>query len=81
MFLTTRQATVEQFVREYHETRGYSPSVRDVAAWLGISAMGAMGHLRALKRKGRILWDQHTPRSIRLVYTCKSHGKTETVVS
>jgi len=71
MTLTSRQKEAEQFIRDYHETHGYAPSVRDVAAWLRISANGAVCHLSALKRKGRILWTPHVARSLRVVDKCK----------
>ena len=65
--ITSRQGDVEQFIRDYHETKGYGPSVRDVAAWLGISVNGAAGHLKALRGKGRITWDEGIARSMRVV--------------
>jgi repressor LexA len=65
--ITSRQGEVERFIRDYHKTKGYGPSVRDVAAWMGISVNGASGHLKALRGKGRITWDEKTPRSLRIV--------------
>lgn len=65
--LTARQSEVLAFIREYLQTHGYSPSVRDVAAHFGCTANGASCHLAALKAKGAITRDVSVARSIRIV--------------
>lgn len=65
--VTERQAQAERFIREYHDTRGYAPSFRDVASWLGISINAALGHLTALRKKGRVDWAPGIRRSLRVV--------------
>ena len=65
--LTGQQAKVERFIREYQDVHGYAPSVRDIASWFGWSPNGALCHLRALERKGRIRRDAGVARSWRLL--------------
>ncbi|MCL6621659.1 MAG: transcriptional repressor LexA [Syntrophobacterales bacterium] len=50
--LTERQRQVLAFVEEFRRTRGYPPTVREVAAHFGIQPRAAADHLEALKRKG-----------------------------
>lgn len=51
--LTPRQRQVLDFVTFHLERRGYPPTLREIAAHLGISGtLGASKHLAALERKG-----------------------------
>jgi repressor LexA len=53
--LTPRQRKVLEFVREHVEIHGYPPSIREIAAHLGVSGtLGVVKHLRALERAGYI---------------------------
>jgi len=53
--LTPRQRQVLDFVSACLERRGYPPTLREIAAHLGISGtLGAAKHLDALERKGHI---------------------------
>lgn len=65
MALTRRQEQAEQYVREVHQVRGYGPSVREVASWLGVSSTTAYRHIRALEGKGRVTHDPGTAHSLR----------------
>lgn len=52
--LTPRQAQTFRFLVAYLDRHGFAPTVREVAAYLGITVKGAYDHLRALQRKGYI---------------------------
>ncbi len=66
--LTVRQATVLEFVKAFHRDKGYSPTLREIGAGLGIrSTNGVNDHLRALIRKGYIMRDSMISRGIRLL--------------
>lgn len=53
--LTARQQKVLDFISRYSQTHGYSPTLRDIAAHLGvISNFGVNRHLDALEKKGWI---------------------------
>ncbi len=51
--LTSRQATVFEFIKDRVQARGYGPTVREIGEHFHISSPnGVMCHLRALERKG-----------------------------
>ena len=52
--LPPRQAAALEAVVSHIERHGYPPTVREVAAYMGISVNGAEGHLAALSHKGAI---------------------------
>lgn len=62
--LTHRQSAVVQFIRDYAEIHAGSPSLREIASWLGITPQGTMRHIDALERKGRITRARGQHRSI-----------------
>lgn len=65
--LTKRQASVFKYIRETIGERGYGPTVREIAEEFGIaSPNGAMGHIRALTKKGLIKRTANRSRSIEL---------------
>lgn len=64
--MTARQSQVEQFVREYHQTRGYGPSIAEVARWCGVSTVATRKRIACLKRAGRLVSDDGVPRSLRV---------------
>jgi repressor LexA len=65
--LSPRQAEICQFIADFHRKRGYSPTFRDIAASVGVSLGTAAAHIRALKNKGAVTWENKTARSIRIV--------------
>ncbi len=66
--LTKRQKEVLEFIENYIETQGYSPNLREIAAFLGVKTpRGAQIHIKALERKGFIKIERHKARSIQLV--------------
>jgi len=53
--LTSRNRQVLDIVREYAGTHGYPPSIREIAARLGVSGtLGVVKHLNTLEREGCI---------------------------
>lgn len=66
---TERQQTILQYIRDYTAECGYSPSLRDIAAWFGITPAGVVDQLKALERKGFLLREPGIPRSIRVTKT------------
>lgn len=51
--ITERQQMVLDFITRFTQTHGYSPTVRDIAAHLGVSSpSGVNRHLEALEKKG-----------------------------
>lgn len=66
--LPPRQKQVLEFIKEYVAQNEYPPSLRDIAAHLGISGnVSVISHLEALERKGFIRRDAGNSRGIVLI--------------
>jgi repressor LexA len=66
--LTKRQKAVLDFIKSKIKTRGYGPTVREIAAHFEIaSPNGVMCHLRALEKKGIIIREPGMSRAIQLI--------------
>ena len=64
--LTRRREQVLAFVRDYVNKNGSPPTIREIAAGLGIpSHTAVVGHLEALERAGLITRTPHRSRGIR----------------
>jgi len=66
--LTARQQEILDFIKEFVETSGYPPSVRDIVdayGWCGTTA--AIGHLNALVKKGYLERDEKVARGMRII--------------
>ena len=65
--LTRRQTEILDFIREYIDEEGYSPTVREIAERFGLRSTNAVvDHLRALERKGAIRREDRAARGIHL---------------
>lgn len=65
--LTARQSLLLNFIRKFTAKKGYPPTVREMAYYMGVgSPNGLMCHLKALKKKGYVEWEPKTARSVRL---------------
>jgi repressor LexA len=65
--LTARQREIYEFLREKIVSRGYGPTVREIALHFGIqSPNGVTCHLKALEKKGLISREAFISRSIQL---------------
>ena len=66
--LTQRQQAVLDFVCEFSQERGFSPSLREIGQAVGLVNVSAVrGHVAALERKGYIRKEPDQPRSISVV--------------
>ncbi len=78
MALTRRQREVFDVIRQFIDTHGYSPSLEEIGATLGLSSVATVHkHVSHLVTKGllRRVWNQN--RSIELVPPSDSHGSVE----
>lgn len=67
--MTERQREVYLFIRRKIRSRGYGPTVREIAKEFDIlSPNGVMGHLNALVKKGLITREANRSRAISLVH-------------
>lgn len=66
--LTHRQQEVLAFIEDYVQSRGFPPSVRDIATHLSlVSASGVHKHIKALVRKHYLSKQEFTSRSLRVL--------------
>jgi repressor LexA len=66
--LTAKQVLVLSFIARHTKEKGYPPSLRDIADGLGLKSVnGAKIHVVALKRKGRLTWDEGKARTLKVV--------------
>lgn len=57
-----------EFISDHLYERGYAPSVREVAKFMGYSsASSAHLALRRLRSKGLVDWEERQPRTLRVV--------------
>ena len=69
MPLTKRQQEILKFIESYLETRGYSPSMEEIADHFGIASLNAIyKHLRVLQERGFIRRLSNRARSIQVVH-------------
>ncbi|ABR31038.1 LexA family transcriptional regulator [Thermosipho melanesiensis] len=65
--LTEKQQKVLDFIKNYIQQNGYSPSIRDIAKHFKLTPRGAHIHVIALEKKGYITRNPKNSRSISLV--------------
>lgn len=63
--ITKRQQQIYDFIRTYQQEKGYPPSVREMAAAVGLSSPSTVhAHLSALEERGLIKRDKTKPRAL-----------------
>jgi len=63
-----RREAIVTAIAAYWGEHGYAPSVREVAAAVGVASSGSLhGHLAALRAAGRISWRVGATRTLRVV--------------
>jgi hypothetical protein len=66
--ITDRQTAILMFVHSYIKEHGYSPSVREMGAGIGVTSMNSVvDHLRALEKKGYVSRPEKINRSVRVM--------------
>lgn len=58
---------VLEWLIDYHAEHGYSPSVREIARGLGVTASTAHYHLGVLRAEGKVAWESGQMRTLRVV--------------
>ena len=63
--ITKRQQQIYDFIKEYQQEKGYSPSVREMASAVGLSSPSTVhAHLSALEARGLLKRDATKPRAL-----------------
>jgi repressor LexA len=65
--LTTKQQRIVDYIRKIQQTKGHTPSLREIGAHFGCTLTAAADHLKALKRKGVVDWEPKIARSLRIL--------------
>src|SRR5699024_12106193 len=66
--LSKRQQSILNFIKEEVRTKGYPPSVREIAEAVGLASSSTVhGHLSRLESKGFIRRDPTKPRAIEIL--------------
>ena len=65
--LTPRQHEVLGWVTGYIDVHGYSPTIRQIGHAFEWTTNGVMCHLRPMRRKGWITWQDGEARTIRVI--------------
>ncbi len=77
--ITKRQQQIYDFIRSYQLEKGYPPSVREMAAAVGLSSPSTVhAHLSALESRGLIKRDSTKPRALE-VFNTDGSPATKTV--
>ena len=61
--LTEKQTEIYNFIQNYIQKHGYSPSREEIADGLNIHRSTARGYLIAMKKKSALTWDERVARS------------------
>lgn len=76
--LTSRQKEVLEYIDENLRSKGYPPSVREIASALGLTSPATVhNHLNTLENKGYIKRDPTKPRAMEISYDAGSGSVTE----
>ena len=66
---TNRQREVLTFIVEFIHSHSYPPTIREIADNFSISVKGAYDHVSALKRKGKLKFEDKRSRAMEVVHT------------
>ena len=66
---TQRQKEVLVFIIGFINSHSYPPTIREIAEYFSISVKGAYDHISALKRKGKIKFEDKRSRTMEVVRT------------
>ena len=66
---TNRQREVLAFIVEFIQNHSYPPTIREIADNFSISVKGAYDHVSALKRKGKLKFEDKRSRAMEVIRT------------
>jgi repressor LexA len=80
MALTRRQREVYDFIANFIDKNGYSPSFEEVGRGLGLSSLATVHkHISNLEKKGLLKRDYNRSRSIDILPVKKARGKAQEI--
>lgn len=73
----TTETQVFTFIQEFIKQNSYAPSVREIGKGTALcSTSTVLYHLRSLRKRGLITWDEGRARSIRVLCPIKNEPQT-----
>ncbi len=66
MSLTPQQIRIFRFVRDYRNSKGYSPTMQEIANELGVSKVTVFEHVEALIQRGALIRTPNKARSLEI---------------
>ena len=76
---TSRQREVLAFIGEFIHNHSYPPTIREIADFFSISVKGAYDHVSALKKKGKLKFEDKRSRTMEVVRTGEEWGYNNVV--
>lgn len=65
--ITNRQQEVLSFISNFTAEKSYPPTIRELSDYFNISTKAVQDHIAALQRKGYLLQNQNTARSLKVI--------------
>jgi len=78
--LTPRQVEILTYLRDYRRSRGYSPTLQEIADLLDISKITVFEHVEALLRKGMVTRRSNRARSLELTSSVRLPDERPTLL-
>lgn len=71
--LTSRQKAILSSITEFMETKGYSPTIREIGEMVHLaSSSTVMTHMEKLRKNGYLTWEPKQPRTIQILDKAKT---------
>ena len=67
MFFTEKQLRIREFIQQFRDERGISPTLEEIASNFGVTKITVYEHINQLERKGALKREKFRARSIELI--------------
>ena len=58
---------IYDYLLHYEAVNGYSPSIREIGAYIGKAHTVTWNYLRQMRERGMVDWQDHFPRTIHVI--------------
>jgi repressor LexA len=74
MYFTEKQLRIMEFIQQFREERGISPTLEEIAENFGVTKITIYEHINQLERKGALKREKFRARSIELLVPVEERG-------
>ena len=67
MYFTEKQLRIMEFIQQFRDERGISPTLEEIASNFGVTKITVYEHINQLERKGALKREKFRARSIELI--------------